>query len=59
MKQKLSNPIHATTPTTLKSLNLTVSGGVPGYTYDWTGIGTPGVFTDPEDRTNIPAGNLQ
>jgi hypothetical protein len=39
------------------AINLTVSGGAPGYTYDWTGIGTPGDFTDPEDRTSIPAGS--
>jgi hypothetical protein len=38
------------------AINLTVSGGLPGYTYDWSDIGTPGLFTDSEDRTNIPAG---
>jgi SprB repeat len=38
------------------AIDLSVSGGVPGYTYDWSDIGTPGVFTDPQDRTSIPAG---
>ena len=38
------------------AIDLSVSGGNPGYTYDWSDIGTPGVFTDPQDRTSIPAG---
>ena len=38
------------------AIDLSVSGGNPGYTYDWSDIGTPGVFTDPRDRTSIPAG---
>jgi hypothetical protein len=38
------------------AIDLSVSGGVPSYTYDWTDIGSPGVFTDSQDRTGIPAG---
>lgn len=38
------------------AIDLSVSGGVPGYTYDWTDIGSPGVFTDAQDRTSIQAG---
>ncbi|MCB0430702.1 MAG: PKD domain-containing protein [Flavobacteriales bacterium] len=39
----------------LGSVDLTVSGGMPGYTYDWDQDGT-GDNDDAEDLSNLPAG---
>ena len=38
------------------SIDLTVAGGTPGYTFDWDTDGT-GDFDDPEDIISAPAGN--
>jgi hypothetical protein len=37
-------------------LNITVSGGTPGYTYDWSNNGPQNPDTDPEDLMNVVAG---
>jgi uncharacterized repeat protein (TIGR01451 family) len=37
-------------------VNITVSEGTPGYIFDWADVGTPGTFTDPEDRSDLSAG---
>ena len=37
-------------------LNITVSGGTPGYTYDWSNNGAQNPDTDPEDLMNVVAG---
>ncbi len=36
--------------------NITVSGGTPGYTYDWSNNGAQNPDTDPEDLMNVVAG---
>jgi hypothetical protein len=38
------------------SINISVSGGLPPYTFDWDNDGV-GDFDDPEDLTGLPAGN--
>lgn len=38
------------------SINLTVSGGTPGYTYDWDNNGSQDPDTDLEDLTDLSAG---
>ncbi|MCC6413984.1 MAG: carboxypeptidase regulatory-like domain-containing protein, partial [Saprospiraceae bacterium] len=35
---------------------LTVTGGTPGYTYDWSNDGPDSPDNDPKDLTNVPAG---
>ncbi len=40
------------------SIDLTVTGGSPGYTFDWDNDGT-GDNDDPEDLTDLPAGTYQ
>ena len=42
-------------PQNTGAVNITVIGGTPGYTYDWSNDGT-GDFNDPEDLTNVIAG---
>ena len=37
------------------SIDISVSGGTPGYTFDWSNDGT-GDFNDPEDLTGVPGG---
>ena len=37
------------------AINVVVAGGTSPYTYDWADIGTPGSFTDPEDRSGLSA----
>ncbi len=46
----------ATPPDFDGTINITVAGGASPYTYDWADLGTPGVFTDPEDRSGLSAG---
>ena len=36
-------------------LNITVSGGTPGYTFDWSNNGAQNPDTDPEDLMNVVA----
>ncbi len=38
------------------SIDLTVSGGVPGYTYDWSNDGAENPDNDPQDLSNLLAG---
>jgi hypothetical protein len=38
------------------AITLTVNGGSGGYTFDWSNLGTPGVFTDPQNQSNLMAG---
>ncbi|HRZ41468.1 MAG TPA: hypothetical protein P5228_02055 [Bacteroidales bacterium] len=38
------------------AITLTVSGGAGSYTFDWTDIGLPNVFTDPQNRSGLQAG---
>jgi hypothetical protein len=38
------------------SIDLTVSGGTPGYSYDWSYNGVQDPDTDPEDLTGLAAG---
>ncbi len=37
-------------------IDLIVSGGVPGYTYDWSNNGAQNPDTDPQDLIGIPTG---
>ncbi|MDO8366059.1 MAG: HYR domain-containing protein, partial [Saprospiraceae bacterium] len=37
-------------------LNITVTGGTPGYTFDWSNNGPQNPDTDPEDLMNVVAG---
>jgi uncharacterized protein YjdB len=39
------------------SITLNVSGGVPGYTYDWSNNGPNDPDIDPKDLTNVGAGS--
>ncbi len=38
------------------TIDLTVSGGTPGYTYDWDNNGSQDPDSDPEDLTGLSAG---
>ena len=38
------------------AINLSVSGGTPGYTYDWSNNGSQNPDTDPQDLSGLPIG---